>query len=101
MVPTQSEEHAMPLNIDNEEINRLAKALAERLGLTEMEAVKRALENELHRSDQRTSLRDRIRPIQERIAARPATGQKADKSFFDDLNASSSEPDEASKHTSS
>ena len=31
-------------------------------------------------------LRERIRPIQDRILARPATGLEADKAFFDDLS---------------
>jgi antitoxin VapB len=76
----------MPLNIRNEEVNRLAEALAGRLRLTKTEAVKLALENELHRQDHGIPLRERLRPIQERIQKRPATGLEADKSFYDDLS---------------
>jgi antitoxin VapB len=74
------------LNIRSDEVNRLAEALAGRLRLTKTEAVKLALENELHRLDHGVPLRDRVRSIQERIQKRPATGLPADKSFYDDLS---------------
>jgi len=76
----------MPLNIRNEQVNRLAEALAGRLRLSKTEAVKLALENELHRLDRRVPLKERLRPIQNRIQKRPATGLEADKSFYDDLS---------------
>jgi antitoxin VapB len=38
------------------------------------------------RSRQTLPLRERLRPLQERIASRPATGLAADKDFFDELN---------------
>ena len=80
----------MPLNIRSEEVNRLAETLAARTRLNKTEAVKLALENELRRIDQVRPLRDRLRPIQDRILAHPATGQEADKEFYDAL---SGEPD--------
>ena len=72
----------MALHIRDPETDRLVRKLAEikNVGLTE--AVKLAVENEL----KRTSLLDRIRPIQDRIRARGATGLKADKAFYDSLN---------------
>ena len=76
----------VPLNIRSDEVNQLAEALAGRLRLSKTEAVKLALENELHRLDKGIPLRDRLRSIQERIQKRPATGNQADKSFYDDLN---------------
>jgi antitoxin VapB len=76
----------MPLNIRNEHVNRLAESLANRLRLTKTEAVRVALENELHRLDRSIPLRERVRPLQERIRKRPPTGLQADKDFFDDLN---------------
>lgn len=76
----------MPLNIRNEHVNHLAEALAERLRLTKTEAVRVALENELRRLDRSTPLKERLRPLQERIQKRPRTGQQADKDFFDDLS---------------
>ena len=75
----------MPLNIRSEEVNRLADRLAERTKLSKTDAVKRALENELHRVDEQLSLWERTRPIRERILARPSTGLEADKAFYDSL----------------
>jgi antitoxin VapB len=48
--------------------------------------VKRALENELRRLDEAVPLRERLRPLQERIMARPSTGLEADKAFYDALS---------------
>ncbi|MPZ31673.1 MAG: transcription factor [Rhodospirillales bacterium] len=76
----------MPLNIRSEDVNQLAEALARRMRMTKTEAVKLALENELQRQDQRIPLKERLRPIQDRIRKRPATGLEADKSFYDDLS---------------
>lgn len=76
----------MPLNIRSDDVNQLAETLAKRMRITKTEAVKLALENELHRQDQQVPLRERLRPIQERIRRRPATGLQADKSFYDDLS---------------
>ena len=76
----------MPLNIRSEEVNRLAETLAARKHINKTDAVKRALENELRRLDQALPLRERLRPLQDRVMARPATGLEADKAFYDDLN---------------
>ncbi|OWJ68642.1 type II toxin-antitoxin system VapB family antitoxin [Inquilinus limosus] len=76
----------MPLSIRDEHTDRLVRELAARkkIGLTE--AVRLAVENELRRAEKITPLRERLRPIQDRIAARPATGFEADKAFYDDLS---------------
>jgi len=76
----------MPLNIRNEEVNQLAEKLAARKHVNKTEAVKLALENELHRLDEALPLRERLRPLQQRVLARPATGLQADKAFYDDLS---------------
>ncbi len=76
----------MPLNIRSEDVNRLADTLATRLNISKTEAVRRALEAELRRTDPTVPLIERIRPIQQRVLARPRTGLKADKAFFDDLS---------------
>ena len=76
----------MPLNIRNETVNQLAKKLAMRKRLTKTEAVKLALENELRRIEKSQPLRERLRPLQDRVLARPATGLEADKDFYDDLS---------------
>jgi antitoxin VapB len=76
----------MSLNILSEEVDRLAERLAAHTGLDKTDAIKQALENELRRLEEASPLRERIRPIQERIQQRPATGATADKAFYDDLS---------------
>jgi antitoxin VapB len=76
----------MALNIRNEDVNRLAERLAARKRVNKTEAVKLALENELRRLDEAIPLRERLRPLQDRVLARPATGLKADRAFFDTLS---------------
>jgi antitoxin VapB len=76
----------MALNIRNEAVHQLAKRLAVRTHLNTTEAVKLALENELRRLDDALPLRKRLRPLQDRVLARPATGLKASKAFYDDLS---------------
>lgn len=76
----------MPLNIRNEAVNQLAERLAARRHVNKTEAVKLALENELDRLDRALPLRERLRPIQDRVLARPSTGLEADKAFYDELS---------------
>ena len=76
----------MPLNIRNEAVNQLAEKLAARKHVNKTEAVRQALENELRRLDDAVPLRERLRPLQQRILARPLTGLDADKAFYDDLS---------------
>ena len=77
---------AMPLNIRSEEVNRLAKKLAARKRINKTEAVKLALESELRRIREAMPLKERLRPLQRRVLAHPATGLEADKGFYDELN---------------
>lgn len=75
----------MPLNIRNEMVNQLADRVAARRRVSKTEAVRVALENELRRLDQATPLRERVRPLQERVLSWPSTGLEADKAFYDEL----------------
>jgi antitoxin VapB len=75
----------VPLNIRNEEVNQLAAKLAKSRGVTKTDAVRLALENELRRLASDVPLRERLRPIQERVVAREPTGLAADKAFYDSL----------------
>jgi antitoxin VapB len=79
----------MPFHIRDAEADELVRELARRrqIGLTE--AVKLAVRNELRREDEAVPLRERLRPLQDRIAARPPTGLEADKAFFDELSGDS------------
>jgi antitoxin VapB len=76
----------MPLNIRSEAVNQLAEALATRMATNKTEAVACALRNELQRLDDAIPLRERLRPVQNRVLSRPATGLEADKAFFDELS---------------
>ena len=76
----------MPLNIRDETVNQLAEKLAARRRTNKTEAVKTALVNELRRLDEGTPLRERLRPPQNRVLRRPATGVEADKAFYDELS---------------
>ena len=76
----------MPLNIRSEIVNQLADRLATRKHMNKTDAVRIALENELHRLDEAEPLRDRLRPLQDRVLSRPATGLEADKAFYDELS---------------
>jgi antitoxin VapB len=75
----------MPINIRSAEVTRLAGKLAACQGMNKTEAVKRAQENELRRIGDAVPLRERLRPLQNRVLARPATGLEADKAFYDRL----------------
>ena len=76
----------MPLSIRDEVTDRLVRKLAKQKGLGLTEAVRLAVENELRRDEEAIPLRRRLRPLQNRIAARPATGLEADKAFYDELS---------------
>jgi antitoxin VapB len=76
----------MPLNIRSETVNQLAERLAARKRVNKTDAVRMALENELRRLDEAVPLRDRLRPLQERVLSRPATGLVANKAFYDELS---------------
>jgi antitoxin VapB len=76
----------VPLNIRSEAVNQLAETLATRKRVNKTEAVRMALENELRRLDEALPLRERLRPLQDRVLSRPATGFQADKAFYDELS---------------
>ncbi len=76
----------MPLNIRDEDTNRLAEKLAARMHSTKTTAVKQALRAELDRIEQKVPLRLRVRPLQDRVMSRAPTGLEADKAFYDALS---------------
>ena len=76
----------MPLTIRSEAVNQLAEKLAARKRMNKTDAVRIALEHELQRLDEAVPLRERLRPLQDRVMSRPPTGLEADKSFFDELS---------------
>ena len=76
----------MPLTIRSEAVNQLAEKLAARKRMNKTDAVRIALEHELQRLDEAVPLRERLRPLQDRVMSRPPTGLEADKSFYDELS---------------
>ena len=66
----------------DEAVRRLAKLK----GKTLTETIREAVENEYHNIQNSRPLRERIRHIQDRVAARPKTGLEADKAFYDELS---------------
>jgi antitoxin VapB len=77
---------ASMLQIRSRRVVELAAKLAAVRRSTKIESVLTALENELARVEQRKSLAERLKPLQDRIAAVPRTGLEADKDFYDDLS---------------
>ncbi len=85
----------MPLlQVRDPRAHELAEKLAGRLQrkvgrtrkVTLTDAVIQALEDALNRDEAATPVIDRVRVLQERLAALPRTGAVADKAFFDDLS---------------
>lgn len=82
----------MAFHIRDPETDRIVRDLASKTGATLTDAVREAaaeklarVERNLERADKRP-LREQVREIQERVAARGKTGLKADKAFFDWLS---------------
>jgi antitoxin VapB len=68
--------------------DKAVRRLAKLKGKTLTETIREAVENEYRREKEwaKLPLRERIKPIQDRLAARPLTGLKADKVFYDKLS---------------
>lgn len=81
----------MPFHIRDPETDQVVRELARKTGLTMTDAVKVAVSEKLARVEHDEAGRDkrpfleRIKDIQDRIAARGSTGLKADKAFYDSL----------------
>jgi antitoxin VapB len=82
----QMKTQASMLQNRNRRVVELAAKLAADRRTTKTDAVLRALENELARVEGGKSLKERLKLLQERIAAVPRTGLEADKDFYDDLS---------------
>jgi antitoxin VapB len=76
----------MTLSIRDAATDRLVRTLAKRKNVGLTEAVRLAVANELRRLDDETPPKDRIAAIRRSIVARGATGETADKDFFDELS---------------
>jgi antitoxin VapB len=78
-------EVTMPLYIKDATTTRLVNELAKQRGLTKQDAVRLAVEAELERAAAAVPLRQRLAKLWEAHPLPPATGQTADKAFFDAL----------------
>lgn len=77
----------MSLYIRDDKVDELANEVMRRLGTkTKTEAVRVALENELKRTGEKLSLAERIKPLQDRIAALGPNDPNFDeKAFMDEM----------------
>jgi antitoxin VapB len=81
----------MAFHVRDRETDRVVRELARRKGATLTETIRAVAAKELdalieaEAARPRRSVREAIREIQERVAARGLTGLKADKAFYDKL----------------
>ncbi len=76
----------MPLYIKDDKTARLVAELAAERGITKQAAVRLAVKAELARTADRIPLRERIAAWRTQHRLPAATGEKADKMFFDALS---------------
>jgi len=76
----------MPLYIKDDKTARLVAELALRQGLSKQDAVRLAVTAELDRLRRATPLKERIIAWRALNPLPPATGEQADKAFFDELS---------------
>lgn len=76
---------AVPLYIKDDSTAELVARLAKLRGISKQDAVKLAVRAELDRTEEAVPLRERFAALRAKHPLPPATGQKADKAFFDDL----------------
>lgn len=76
----------MAFHIRDERTDQAVRDLAAQRGVSLTEAVRDAVQAELAKRKDRRPMLERIRDIQERAAAYPKTGLKADKAFYDWLS---------------
>lgn len=75
----------VPLYIKDPTTTRLVNELAKQRGLTKQAAVRLAVQAELDRAAARVPLRERVARLWAEHTLPPATGEAADKAFFDEL----------------
>ncbi len=80
----------MALNLRNRETEKLVREYARQRGLGLTEAVHEAVSQAIKRDESSgktpgEALRERLKPLFERLDRYPRTGLKADKAFFDEM----------------
>ena len=76
----------MAYHIKDKATDSLIRELAALKGKPIVEVIREACANELARQRQTIPLAQRLKPIQQKIAAAARTDHVADKAFFDDLS---------------
>lgn len=76
----------MPLVIEDDATAELVTRLAGLCGISTQDAVKLAVRAELDRAAEVRPLRERFAALREAHPLPPATGEVADKAFFDELS---------------
>jgi antitoxin VapB len=75
-----------PIYVRDVATSHAVRKLAKLKGTSLTETIRLAVEKEYEEIDKKRPLSERIRHIQDRIAALPETGLKADKEFYDWLS---------------
>jgi antitoxin VapB len=76
----------MGMSIENDEVEALARRLADRHGKGLTEIVHQALREKAEREGAEPTLWDKLAPIRARLAKAGKTGLVADKAFYDEIN---------------
>jgi len=76
----------MPLYIKDDATAALVDRLAKQRGISKQDAVRQAVQAELDRMKEAIPLRERLEAFWREHPLPPATGQIADKAFFDELS---------------
>jgi antitoxin VapB len=80
------ESSSLPLYIKDDTTARLVAQFAKLRGVSKQDAVRIAIQAELDRAREAIPLRDRFAALRQAHKLPPATGNVADKAFFDDLS---------------
>lgn len=76
----------MGISIKNADVETLARELARRRHMGVTEVIHTALSEMAERDRTRLPLAERLKPIQDQIAAAGDSGLKADRAFYDSLS---------------
>jgi len=76
----------MSIYVKDPATDKAVRRLAKLKGKTLTETIREAVEKEYSAASDVKPLRERLRPLQERIAKLPRTGLAADKAFYDELS---------------
>lgn len=76
---------AMVIHLKDAEVDSMVRALAKKRGMGITAVIKQAVGRELGREEKKTSLWERTADLRAHLNSFPATGEKVDKRFYDEL----------------